>query len=184
MSFEQILGLFIIENQTPRAFRAMKEFIILHPTCFPSVLSPPRSGLTSCHTHSRLRPQSTWAGQVAAFPPGQSGSQELQTTLHAHTCPSDWDGASKDENGQLRRKLDRTALVQAYLSGGLLKSGEGVEATGRTWVGAQTCPHSHDELASALPCDPPSTLHAWPEPTPPVNTESSSASNVNRAQAR
>lgn len=33
LSFEQIQGLFIIENQPQRAFRAVKEFIILHPTC-------------------------------------------------------------------------------------------------------------------------------------------------------
>lgn len=120
----------------------MKEFIILDPHVLPlcPLAAPSTAGCQA------LRPHSTWAWRTATFPPVHSRSQESQTTLHAHTYPSDWDGASKKENGQLRRKLDRANLFQAYLSRGLQKPGEGMEAAGRTLVGAQSCFHPRDHL--------------------------------------
>lgn len=101
VSFEQILGLFIIEHQSPRASRAMKEFIILHPTGFPLSSGLPLRPDILPHSQQALwlAGASGHLGWPAAtFPPDCSRSPESQTTRDAHTYPSDWDGASKDEN--------------------------------------------------------------------------------------
>ena len=134
LSFEQILGLFIIEHQSRRAFGAMKEFIIRHPTCFPLSSRLPLRPDILPHSQQALRlagASGHLGWPAATFPPDCSRSPESQTTLNAHTYPSDWDGSSKGENGQLRRKLHKTDLLQAYLSGGL----QSRDRNGRHWEG-------------------------------------------------
>ena len=125
LSFEQIQGLFIIENQARGAYRAMKEFIILHPTYSASPSASHPASLTAGSLARAASEHLGWAG--GRLP----RSRESQTTLHTHTYPSDWNGASKDGNGQLRWKLHETDILQAYLSRGLQRLAETEAPRGR-----------------------------------------------------
>ena len=151
-SFEQIQGLFIIENQTRRAFRAMKEFVIPQPTCSAAPSASHPASLSAGSRAPRASEHLGWAG--GRLP----RSQESQTTPHAHTYPSDWDGASADGNGQLRRKLHETDIPQACLSGGLQRLAEMEAARGRP--GWELRPVSTQGTTS----------HPFPGAARPVNT--------------
>lgn len=62
-----------------------------------------------------------------------SRSPESQTTPTPHLL-SDWDGASKSENGQLRRKRNTTdSLIPGSSQQGPAESGEGMEAAVPWW---------------------------------------------------
>ena len=139
LSFEQIQGLFIIENQTRGAFRAMKEFVILQPTCS---AAPSASHPASLSAGSRAPRASEHLGRAGGRLPR---SQESQTTLHAHTYPltrtehprmgmASWGGNST------RLTYSRLISVGAY------RGWQKWRPAGKAWMGAQACLHPGDHL--------------------------------------
>lgn len=92
LSFEPNPGLFIVDNQPLRAFRAMKEFIIPHPHMLLLVLSP---SLLAWHPATLTAGSPAFSGLRAPVlgkrPPSQGFVPGVKNPDHpaCHTYPSD-----------------------------------------------------------------------------------------------